>query len=94
VTIDGETDRSRWFVFRTNPGVAQLTITLAGGTGDADLYIWSPGTWSGATQMCESVGQTTAESCVINAPSPGLWSIEVYGYSAYANVSLKAVRTQ
>jgi hypothetical protein len=81
-------------VIRVAPGVSQLSISTTGGTGDADLYIWSPGTWSGATQMCESVGQTTAESCTITAPSPGLWSIEVYGYSAFANVSLRAVRTQ
>ena len=93
ITVDGTADRSRWFVMRTAPGVSRLTITLAGGSGDADLYVWSPGTWAGATQVCESVSQTSTESCVIDAPTSGLWSIEVFGYSAYANVQLRAVRT-
>ena len=50
VAIDGAADKSRWFVIRTSPGVSKLTITLAGGSGDADLYIWSPGTRAGGDE--------------------------------------------
>ena len=92
IKLDGPADKSRWFVVRLPAGVNRLTVSTNGGSGDADLYVWSPGTWSGATQMCESVSETATEQCVITTPQPGLWSIEVYGYSEYHDVQILAVK--
>jgi hypothetical protein len=91
-TIAGAFEQSRWFLFRVTPGTTKLTVTLDGGSGDPDLFLWTPGTWSSAVQTCESIATSSTESCTIDAPIPGLWSVEVYGYSAYSGVSLRAVR--
>lgn len=91
-TVNGTLEESRWFLFRVAPGTTRLTITTTGGTGDADLFVWSPGTWAGATQMCESITPTATERCVLESPQPGLWSVELFGYSAFDNVQVKAVR--
>ncbi len=90
VSVRGTTEESRWFLVRVAPGAERLAVSTMGGTGDADLFLWSPGTWEGAIQMCESISPNNVESCSINNPQPGLWSIELFGYSDYENVELKA----
>ena len=91
--VSAVADESRWFLVRTTSSTARLTVTLAGGTGDPDLSIWSPGTWDDAAQVCSSISPTSAESCVLENPAPGLWSIEVFGFATFGNARLKAVVT-
>lgn len=94
VRVSGETEQSRWYVVRTDEKTEKLEVTLSGGTGDPDLYMWEPGTWEGARMICESFTPTTSERCVINNPKPGLWSIEVFAHSrAMRDVELRAVVT-
>lgn len=85
-------DKSRWFLLRVPVGTTDITVSTAGGTGDADLFVWTPGTWANALQMCKSDSPTNEESCTIMNPQPGLWSVEIFAYQEFADVRLVTVK--
>jgi len=74
-------------------GKTKLTVTLAGGTGDADIYVRrkTPPTLSSYTDASENGGN--GEEVVINNPESGWWYIVVGLWDPYANASLMAVVT-
>jgi len=61
-----------------------FTVTLTGGTGDADLYILNP---AGST-VCSSITAGNNDSCTVTG-SVGTWRIRVYAYSSYSGVTLR-----
>lgn len=74
---------------RTMPaGYSKITVTLAGGTGDADLYVTNGRKSSTVSYDCRSNGSSNNESCTFNAPKSGVWYIDVYGYSASSGITL------
>lgn len=80
------------FVLQVPPGQTNLTITLSGGTGDADLYVaqgYFP--WSAWDAQSENSGNS--ESIVITNPVSGEWFIEPYGYSPSSNFAVRATYT-
>ena len=80
-------------------GTTRLTVTLAGGTGDADLFVrqGAPPTLT-STGTCRSENAANAESCVINPTAPattltrGTWYIGVLLWDPYAGVTLTATK--
>jgi secreted trypsin-like serine protease len=71
-------------------GTRVLTIAIAGGTGDADLYVRRGSAPTTSRFDCRPYTSTSTESCTFDAPTPGTWHIAVAGYSAYQDVELKA----
>jgi hypothetical protein len=63
-------------------------VTLAGGTGDADLYVRLGAAPTTTTYNCRSNGSTNSETC--NVSGTGTWSVMVRGYSAYSGTKLDA----
>jgi serine protease len=69
---------------------SSLAINLAGGTGDADIYV-SQGTKPTLTSyQCRPFKNGNSESCNFTNPAAGKWYVMVQGYSAYANANLTA----
>ena len=69
-------------------GYSNLTATLTGGTGDADLFI-RHGAQSTSTQYdCKSEQSANEESCTKSSPAAGTWHIDVFGYSTSAGITL------
>lgn len=79
-------------------GTTRLTVTLAGGTGDVDLYVrrQSPPTISstGASVAdCRSENAANNETCVISNPASGTWYVGLGLWDPYAGVTVTATRT-
>lgn len=71
-------------------GATRLLVTFQGGTGDGDLYIFSP---SGAL-LCAEENVDNAETCTIANPVAGVYRIRVEVWNPYAGATLRATVTQ
>ena len=77
----------QWMVI---PGSGRrLSVTISGGTGDADLYtrFGAPPTTSSYT--CRPYLNGNNETCIVNNTQAGNYYIMLRGYSAYSGVTLK-----
>ncbi len=65
------------FTQSLDAGYSSLTVTLSGGTGDANLYLRHGSQSTKRNYDCRSNGNTNSETCTINAPAAGTWYIDV-----------------
>ncbi|MET1255913.1 M4 family metallopeptidase [Aliikangiella maris] len=74
-------------------GYSDLTVSISGGTGDADLYV-TKGAQSTLTQYdCRPYKNGNVENCSFQNPAADTWYIDIYGYSAASNVTLNIKAT-
>jgi len=81
---------SQWtrYTYNLAAGYSDLNISIAGGSGDADLYV-NFGSQSTSTNFdCRPWKDGNTESCSFTNPAAGTWYIDVYGYSAASGVTL------
>jgi len=78
---------SEYFNVDIPAGTTSFTINTSGGSGDADLYIYQPGS---STAVCESTSNNNVESCTISNPAAGNWQIEIYAYRRVSGLTLTA----
>ncbi|MEO3678256.1 S8 family serine peptidase [Rheinheimera sp. FR7-31] len=69
-------------------GMAQLSVTISGGRGDADLYVKYASQPSSGSYDCRPNKNGNEESCVIENPQAGTWHMSVYGYRAVTGLTL------
>ncbi|PKG58222.1 S8 family serine peptidase [Shewanella sp. GutDb-MelDb] len=77
-------------------GATDLSFTMSGGTGDADLYVnygAAPTTATGGYD-CRPWKGGNAESCPITTAQTGTYYVMVQGYSAFSGVNLVANFTE
>jgi len=77
--------------FELPEGHERLTVTLAGGTGDADLYVAQGSAPTLSAFDCRPYVGGNDEVCTFDAPSAGTWHVMVRGYTAFADVALVAL---
>jgi len=91
-TVSGNQDEILTFYLDVPAGITSLEFITTGGSGDADIYVnfGEPFlTSADPTAECISVSDGDSEEyCVIEDPTPGLWYVEVYGFTAFADVGL------
>jgi serine protease len=71
-------------------GRSTLTVKIAGGSGDADLYVRLGSAPTDTTYACRPYLGGNAETCTIAAPSVGTYYIRVKAYSTFSGVTLTA----
>ena len=72
-------------------GMGTLTVNLAGGSGNASLYLSQGEEPSTSSYDCRSKNSGNDESCVITNPAAGTWHIGVYsGWSSVSDANLNA----
>ena len=71
-------------------GSSQLKVTIAGGSGDADLYVRSGSAPTDTVYNCRPYLSGNNETCTINAPAAGTWHVRVKAYSTFSGVTLTA----
>ena len=69
-------------------GMSSLKVDMAGGTGDADLYVRKGSKPTSSAYDCRPYKSGNTESCNLSSPAAGTWYISIYGYSAYTGVGL------
>jgi len=71
-------------------GRSQLKVTIAGGSGDADLYVRSGSAPTDTVYTCRPYLSGNNETCTINAPAAGTWHVRVKAYSTFSGLTLTA----
>ena len=69
-------------------GATNLTFTISGGTGDADMYVKFGAAPTDTTYDCRPYASGNAETCTFAAPSAGTYYVALKGYAAFSGVSL------
>jgi len=71
-------------------GRSKLKVTIAGGSGDADLYVRSGSAPTDTVYTCRPYLSGNNETCTITAPAAGTWHVRVKAYSTFSGVTLTA----
>ncbi len=82
--------RRSWqhYTLEVPEGMAQLSVTISGGRGDADLYVKYASQPTSGSYDCRPNKIGNEESCVIENPQAGTWHMSVYGYRAVTGLTL------
>lgn len=95
VPIDSEVanisvSRSAWarYTLDLDPGYTNLTVSISGGSGDADLYVNFGSQSSTSTYDCRPYKNGNDETCTFNSPQSGTWHFDIRGYRASSGVTL------
>lgn len=87
---DLSADKGQWLRYtqEVTAGDSKLSISIARGEGDADLYVRHGADVSRKTYDCRPFKDGNEESCVIDNPAEGTWYIGVHGYEGFEGLSL------
>lgn len=88
--LSGGTGSETFFTIDVPAGASNLTFTMSGGSGDADLYVRFGSAPTTSTYDCRPYKGGNNEDCSFSSPSTGTYHVMIRGYSAYSNVSLVA----
>lgn len=82
--------RRAWqhYTLEVPEGMAQLTVEISGGRGDADLYIKHGSQPTSGSYDCRPNKNGNSETCVINNPQAGVWHLSVYAFRAVSGLTL------
>jgi Zn-dependent metalloprotease len=71
-------------------GASNLSFTMSGGTGDADMYVKFGSAPTDTSYDCRPYKSGNAETCSFATPSVGTYYVRLKAYSAFSGVSLLA----
>src|SRR5699024_3415463 len=89
--LDSGDGAPRYFQMQVPSGAGNLRFQIAGGSGDADLYVRRgslPGTAVGSFD-CRPFLPGNNEICTFPNPTPGTWYVMLTGDPEFAGVSLQ-----
>ena len=70
-------------------GYSSMTVSISGGTGDADLYVRYGAESTSSQYDCRPYKNGNNETCNFSNPQEGRWYLDLYGYSAASGVTLR-----
>jgi serine protease len=71
-------------------GASGLSISISGGTGDADLYVRYAEPPTLSAYNCRPFFDGNAERCDLSTPAAGTYYVMLHGWSSYSGVTLAA----
>ena len=82
--------RGSWkrYTWDVPAGVTNLTVSISGGSGDADLYMNFGSQTQTNVYDCRPYLNGNNETCTFTNPSAGTWHIGIRAYRTYNNVTL------
>lgn len=78
------------FTIEVPPGATRLTVTTAGGSGNADLFLKLGAPPTSTDSDYHSQEPTNAESISVNNPAGGTWYVLVFPRPGFSGVTLSA----
>ncbi|MGI2115941.1 S8 family serine peptidase [Shewanella frigidimarina] len=88
--LAGAKNDELYFSLDVPAGASDLSFTMGGGTGDADLYVQYGASPTSSSYDCRPWESGNAESCPIATPQSGTYYVMLQGYSAFGGVNLVA----
>ena len=82
------TGGQKFFSLNVPTGQTSLTITISGGTGDADLYVQAGTKPTLTSYACRPYKSGNAETCTFTPPTAGTYWVMLNAYAAYSGVTL------
>lgn len=89
-TVSGATGSDAYWSFVVPANSTNLVVSIAGGTGDADLYLKAGAKPTDSVYDCRPYLNGNNESCTVAAPAATTYYVRLKGYSAFSGVTLKA----
>ena len=86
--LSGSASSQTFYTMEVPTGATNVTFTMSGGTGDADLYVRAGSAPTTSTYDCRPYKGGNNEVCSIDNPTAGTYHVMLNGYSAYSGVSL------
>lgn len=86
--ISGVRDSERFYYFNLPQNTEAATLTLAGGSGDANLYLKYNSWPTKDNYDCASLTSNNTETCNVTLQGSGEYNVLIFGESEYANASL------
>ncbi|MCO7223399.1 S8 family serine peptidase [Pleionea sp. CnH1-48] len=86
--LSGAANAETFFTLEVPADATSLNFKLAGGTGDADLYVKHGGKPSSSSYDCRPYLSGNNETCNISSVKAGIYHVMVKGYSAFSGASL------
>jgi serine protease len=82
--------RSAWkrYTVDLSAGYSNLTVTMSGGSGDADLYVRQGAQSTTSSYDCRPYKYGNSETCSFSSPASTIWHVDIRGYSAASGVNL------
>ncbi|MCB5227911.1 S8 family serine peptidase [Alishewanella sp. 16-MA] len=82
--------RNNWLHYTIDipAGMQNFTASIAGGTGDADLYVRRGARPTTSSFDCRPYLQGNNETCSISNPAAATWHISIRAYSTFSGVTL------
>ncbi|KAF7787737.1 serine protease [Pseudoalteromonas rubra] len=71
-------------------GMSSLTVTISGGTGDADLFVKQGSAPTSSSYDCRPYKGGNAETCTFTNPQAGTWYFGLNAYRTFSGVTLNA----
>jgi vibriolysin len=91
--ISDSTGGARYYTLAVPSGATSLKFTIAGGTGDADLYVRFGSAPDLSTYDCRPYQGGNGETCTITNIQAGTYHVMLNAYSTYSGVTLTGVYT-
>ncbi|NOK34173.1 hypothetical protein HMI49_13305 [Corallococcus exercitus] len=88
--LSGAKDSYRYWTITVPAGKTSLLVQTMFGTGDADLYVRQGSRPEDYVYDCRPLTGGNTESCLINAPTAGVYHVMIKGYTDYAGLTLQA----
>ena len=92
--LAGSASQELSFTMVVPAGATDLNFNMAGGTGDADLYVKFGSAPTTSSYDCRPYKGGNAESCPIASAQAGTYHVKVIGYSAFTGVNLTGSFTE
>jgi vibriolysin len=86
--ISGAAGNLKYYKLDVPSGATNLRFVIAGGSGDADMYVQFGARPTTTSYACRPYLNGNNETCTFAAPQVGTYYVMLRGYSAYSGVSL------
>jgi serine protease len=86
--ISGASGSQQFWTMNVPAGASSLKFTIAGGTGDADMYVRFGSAPTTSTYDCRPYLNGNNETCNIATAQAGTYHVMLRGYTAYSGVAL------
>jgi hypothetical protein len=86
--LGGTAGSAQYFALTVPAGLASVTFSMSGGTGDADLYVKYGSSPTIGSYDCRPYRAGNAETCIIPNPAAGTYYVMLRAFSTYSGVTL------